>query len=163
MLDVLSRTKTLWATFLLTIVLTIIFGIVMHVGQFGIIDEMFVAEDIRAHIDAMTPRQRTIHAWLTGTVDVIYPFAYGAFFIGVALKYFGRFGIWLALPSFLVIPCDLTEGFAQVMLLTGHDAYMDLKLIATPAKLILYIMGLLITAAGLLLGGKRRLKASSKT
>jgi len=158
-LTFLAQTKTLWFTFILTVILTIIFGIVMHFGQFVIIDEMFAAKDITAHIDAMSFHQRMVHAWLTGTIDVLYPFAYGAFFIGIAVKEFGRFGFWLALPSILVIPADLVEGLAQVMLLTGQDAFMGLKLIATPIKLVLYIFGLCVTILGLIFAFSKRLKA----
>jgi len=152
----LSQTRTLYFSFSLTLILTIIFGIVMHVGEFGIIDEMFVAEDILAHIDAMSPRQRAIHAWLTGTVDVLYPFAYGAFYVGIAIKYFERYGIWLAIPSLFVIPADLVEGLSQVMILSGHEAFIDLKLIATPVKLVLYIFGLCVTVLGFGLAAKAR-------
>ena len=151
----LAQTKTLWITFCLTVALTAAFGLVMYFGQFGIIDEMYIAEDIRAHIDAMTPRQRMMHAWMTGTLDIAYPLAYGAFFMGMAMKYFERFGRWLALPSFLVIPADLIEGFAQIMLLTGHESFMGLKLIATPAKLTLFLLGLCITIFALFLAGRR--------
>ncbi len=154
MLSYLSKTKTLWATFALTLILTLSFGLVMFIWQFGIIDEMYIAEDIREHIEGMTKQQRTVHAWMTGTLDVAYPFAYGAFFIGIALRYFGRFGIYLAIPSLLCIPADLTEGLAQIMLLTGHEGWMTVKLIATPIKLALFITGLLITLAGLALALK---------
>ena len=159
-LNFLAQTKILWCTFSMTLCLTIIFGIVMHFEGFGIIDEMFIADDIRKHIDAMSPRQRSIHAWLTGTIDVLYPFAYGAFFVGVAIKCFGRYGVLLAIPSILVIPADLTEGLSQIMLLNGQDAFMDLKLIATPIKLVLHIFGLCITILGLLLAFKRRFKTT---
>lgn len=79
----------------------------MYFGQFGIIDGMQSAEEISDHINAMSPDQRLMHACLTGTIDVIYPFVYSAFFIGIAIKYFGRLGIWLAVPSILVVPVDL--------------------------------------------------------
>lgn len=157
MLKSLSNTKVLWASFVLTLILTLGFGVIMYIWQFGIIDEMYIAEDIGAHLQTMTEQQRTVHAWMTGTLDVAYPFAYGAFFIGIALRYFGRFGIYLALPSLLCIPADLTEGLAQVMILTGHEGWMTLKTIATPIKLVLYITGLLITLVGLCLALKSRL------
>jgi len=145
----------------MTLALTLCFGIVMYVGGFGIIDEMYNVRDIEDHIKAMEPAQRSAHAWLTGTVDVIYPFAYGAFFIGIAIRYFGRFGPLLALPSLLVIPADLTEGYAQVMLLTGHEQFMDLKVMATPIKLVLFLTGLAITLVGLGLALKGRRNTSS--
>jgi len=133
----------------------------MLVWQFGIIDEMYVAEDIRMHIKEMTETQRTVHAWMTGTLDVAYPFVYGAFFAGVALRFFGRFGMYLALPSLLCIPADLTEGLAQVMLLTGQEEWMAVKTTATPIKLVLYISGLLITMVGLGVGLKARYRHKS--
>ncbi len=148
----LARAKTLWITFALTMALTLLFGVVMYIGQFTIIDEMYVAEEIRAHIQAMSPRQRLIHAWLTATLDVVYPFVYAAFFIGVALRFFKRFHFWWVLPSLLVVPADLTEGAAQIMLLTGNESYMAVKVVATPIKLVVYICGLCITAVGLVLG-----------
>lgn len=160
-LTYLAQTKTLWMTFWLTVILTAAFGVVMYIGQFGIIDEMYIAEDIRAHIDAMTPRQRIIHAWMTGTLDVAYPLAYGAFFIGIAIKYFRRFGLWLALPSILVIPTDLIEGFAQIMLLTGQESFMGLKVMATPAKLIFFLLGLCITIMGLCVAAKRFIESKA--
>lgn len=154
----LSQTKVLWTTFLLTLALTLCFGVIMNLYQFGIIDEMFVASDIRAHIESMSLQQRRVHAWMTGTLDVLYPFAYGAFFVGVAFRYFARYRLWLIIPGILVIPFDLTEGFAQVMLLVGNADYMALKIGATQGKLLLYITGLVITAVGLLkaLGGRPR-------
>lgn len=162
-LAVLSQTRLLWASFIATIVLTISFGIVIYLGDFGIIDEMYIADDIRAHIDAMLPAQRVLHAWMTGTLDVAYPFAYGAFFIGVAVRFLGRLGPWFALPGILVIPADLTEGFAQIMLLTGHDGFMALKVVATQIKLTLFLSGLLITIVGLLFGVWNKIRRRSGT
>ena len=158
MLQSLSRPRTLWFTFISTVALTLTFGVVMKVWDFGIIDEMYHAEKIRAHIDAMNPQQRSVHAWMTGTLDVAYPLIYGAFFIGVAVKAFGRYALWLALPSIGVIPADLIEGFAQIMLLTGHENFMAVKLIATPTKLVLFVTGLLISVIGLLRLGMLKLR-----
>lgn len=155
-ISLIAEPKTLWLSFWLTFGLTLSFGLVMYVGEFGIIDEMYVADEIKTHLDEMSSYQKTLHVWLTGTIDVIYPFAYGTFFIGVALKAFGRFGIWLAVPSLFAIPADLTEGFAQIMLLTEHEEFMNLKTLSTKAKLALYFTGLTTTALGLILIAKKR-------
>lgn len=163
MFQYLSKTRTLWVTFALTLGLTLAFGVVMKIWNFGIIDEMYHAEQIRAHIEAMSPKQRIVHAWMTGTLDVAYPFAYGALFIGVAVKVFGRYGLWLALPSIGVIPADLIEGFSQIMLLTGHENFMAVKLIATPIKLVLWLSGLFIAIAGLIKLGILKSKANAQT
>jgi hypothetical protein len=156
MLKSLSDVRVLWGSFALTLILTLGFGVVTHLWQFAIIDEMYVAEEIRDHIEAMTKEQRHVHAWMTGTLDVAYPFAYGAFFIGIALRYFGRFGLFLALPSLLCIPADLIEGLAQIMLLTGHEGWMAVKLIATPIKLLLFGTGLVVSLFGLGLALRHR-------
>lgn len=153
----LTNSKTLWISFGLTLLMTIAFGVVMAVYDFSVIDEMSVAAEIREHIAAMTVQQRNIHAWMTGTLDVAYPLAYSTFFMGVALRFFKGFRYWLALPSLIVVPFDLTEGFAQIMLLTGSEGFMDLKVVATQGKLALFIAGLCITLCGLLLGLKRYL------
>lgn len=150
LLNALSRPTVIWANFVVTLALTAVFGIVMLIWDFEIIDEMYVADAILAHVADMTATQRSVHIWLTATVDVIYPFCYGSFFIGVALKAYERAGIWLALPSLLVIPVDLFEGFTQVMLLSGHEAWVGAKSIATPTKLVLFLAGILITFSGLI-------------
>jgi len=146
----LSQTKTLWVTFTAALILTLCFGLIMHIWEFGIIDEMYAPEKIIAHIEAMTPLQRRVHAVMTGTIDVLYPFAYGSFFIGMAKRYFVKYGTWLALPSLLVIPADLAEGITQIFLLNGHYDFADLKAIFTPLKLGLYFAGVAITILAIL-------------
>lgn len=152
MLNFLAKPKILWFTFAAVVVLSVGFALVTRHWNFGIIDEMYVAEEIRHHIAAMSAKQRLVHAWMTATLDVAYPFAYGGFFIGVAMRYFGRFGLFLALPSMAVIPIDLLEGLSQIMLLNGQKGFMALKLWMTPIKLILFLAGFLITMVGLLRG-----------
>mmetsp|Transcript_9804 Transcript_9804/g.11782 ORF Transcript_9804/g.11782 Transcript_9804/m.11782 type:complete len:166 (+) Transcript_9804:142-639(+) len=149
-LSFLSKTKTIWFTFSTTIFLTICFGIIMLVWDFVLIDEMYKADQIAEHIRNMTPTQRRVHMIMTATIDVLYPFAYASFFVGVALKAFpGVEGTFLSLPSILCVPTDLLEGYSQVMLLAGYNDYMSLKTRTTPIKLFLFTLGLVITIAGI--------------
>ncbi len=141
--DFLARSSTLWTAFIVTLVLTAVFGIVMHIGDFQIIDEMHDPEKIRAHLADMTAEQRRAHAWLTGTVDVAYPLAYGTLFTGMAMRYFPEAGTVLWLPILLVIPFDLAEGLILVMALNGNDGVIEFKRVVTPIKLILFIFGLI--------------------
>lgn len=157
--DILKQTTTLWILFLLTIGMTAAFGLIMYIWDFGVIDEMYHADEILAHIGAMTPTQRSVHSWMTATLDVAYPFAYGGLFVGVALRFFGRFGPWLALPSLAVIPVDLTEGVIQVLLLNGYEHVVGLKEIVTPLKLALYLPGLALTLIALAIGVFRKLRS----
>lgn len=151
-----TKTKTLWAMFWATLTMTITFGVIMQVWQFEIIDEMSDPEQIRAHVAAFSEIQKTVHAWMTATLDVAYPLAYGSLFIGMALRFFGRAGFWLALPSLLVIPVDLAEGYVQVMFLMGNDSLLHLKSILTPLKLALFIPGLIIALVGAGIAFKER-------
>lgn len=146
----LSQTRTIWVTFTATLLLTLVFVLVMRIWQFQIIDKLQAAEQITQHIATMSNTQRNVHIWLTGTVDVAYPFVYSGFFIGVAIRSFGLNGILLSIPSFLVIPADLLEGISQIILLTGNETLMQLKLIMTPTKRFLFVAGLVITLMGLL-------------
>lgn len=155
----LTKTGTLWTTFVATLILTLLFGIVMRVWGFSIIDEMHDPQQVLAHIDAMTPVQRTVHAWMTGTLDVAYPLVYGAFFIGMALRFLGRFGLWLALPGIAVVPVDLTEGVIQILLLTGSDNVAWMKVYVTPLKLGLWFAALLIAMVAAAVAGARLLRA----
>ncbi len=146
----LTNKRTLWTLFVITLLLTVFFGVVMQIWDFMLIDEMFNADQINNHIISMTVAQKQAHIWTTATLDVLYPLAYGGLFAGIALKAFGKSGLWLALPSLLCIPVDLTEGYAQVMLLTGNAEFMSLKTITTPLKLALFITGLAIAIVGLI-------------
>ena len=85
---------------------------------------------------------------MTATLDVAYPLAYGSFFIGMALRFFGRLGPWLALPCLVLVFTDLTEGLVQVLLLTGHDSLVWIKALVTPLKLALFTFGLILSLVG---------------
>ncbi len=145
----LTTNRALWVSFGLTLVLTALFGVVMAVWDFAIIDEMYRPDAIRDHVAAMSAEQRRVHAWMTGTLDVAYPFAYGALLGGMALRAFPT-KKWLLLPILLCIPADLVEGLSQIMILTGHENWIAVKAIATPVKLVAYATAILIALAGLL-------------
>lgn len=148
MQDWLTNTRTLWAMFWTTLALTAIFAVIMAVWQFELIDEMSDPDQIRAHVAGFSDVQKTAHIWMTATIDVAYPLAYGSLFMGMALRFFGRAGFWLALPSLVVIPVDLAEGYVQVMFLSSDDSLLHFKRILTPLKLWLFIPGAIIALIG---------------
>lgn len=148
MQDLLTRPKILWLLFGATLAMTIAFGLIMWIWQFELIDEMHQPARIKAHLALLTPTQKYVHAWTTATLDVAYPFAYGGLFVGMALRFFDRFGVWLALPGALVIPVDLAEGVVQLLLLNGVENLLTYKQVLTPLKLGLYFPGLAIAVMG---------------
>lgn len=157
MIETLKRPRTLWILFGLVIAQTIGFGIIMHIWEFALVDEMSDPDAIRAHIGAMTDLQRTVHAWTTATLDVAYPLTYGPLFAGLTLRAFdARF----ALPAWLVIPTDLSEGVVQVLAMSGNLDPLWLKAWLTPAKLVLFLLAMLIAIAALIVDIRRRRKSS---
>ena len=144
-LEVFARPKVLLGSFVVTLLLSVVFVVVMQVFDFVIIDEMFREHVIREHIASMSDEQKRMHIWLTATVDVLYPLAYGALFVGVQIRVLGMKRRVFAALSMVAVPVDLIEGLAQVMLLSGHSSWMPVKLMATPIKLLSFTFGLLVT------------------
>ena len=159
MTRLLVAPATLWRLFFAWIALTLLFGVVMRVWDFEIIDEISNPAAVIAHVDAMSSVQRAVHAWMTGTLDVVYPFVYGALFCGVAMRAFDRAGGALALLIAAVIPVDITEGVAQIAILNGAYEAAGLKAYLTPLKLGLFFLGLAVFIAGLVRMGLRARKA----
>ena len=152
----LTSAICIWSTLALTLVLTAVFGLVMHIWNFTIIDEMANPQMIRVHIEAMSHEQRRAHAWLTATVDVVYPFAYSALFAGLALRFLGRAGKVLAWMAAIAVPADLIEGFAQVVALNGGFFILPLKAIVTPIKLFCWAVPGLGAVIAAVVATKRR-------
>ena len=152
----LTRTPILWISGVLYLIMTLAFAIIMKVWDFQVIDEMFIKADILAHIEAMSAEQQRVHAMTTATLDVAYPFAYGIFQAGMAYRYLGSWGKWIAPLSLICIPFDLTEGFSQVMLLTGSLQYVELKTVVTPIKLALFTLGLVAAVVALAIAFKSK-------
>jgi hypothetical protein len=146
----ICETKTLLTLGLLTLIMTGLFGLVMHVSGFMIIDELYSAPIILSHISQLSPYQTTVHIWMTATLDVAYPFAYGFLFIGITLRAFAKYRIWLIFPSIAVIPIDLMEGIVQILLLLGNEQFVVFKTVLTPLKLILFSCGFVISILGLI-------------
>jgi len=115
--------------------------------ELKIIDEIWEPEKVRAALDAQTEKQHAAHFKMTLYFDLLYPFIYAPLFAGLTLKYLKRF--WLTLPAFLCIPADTIENIAQLFLLSGNSGAMAVKAIATPIKLICFIIALILTLIAL--------------
>ena len=137
--------------------MTIGFAAIMAAWDFVLIDEMSDPSAIRSHLAEMTATQKSVHIWTTAILDVAYPLAYGLLFAGMALRYFNQWGWWIALPSVLVIPVDLTEGAVQVAALTGYLDILWMKAYVTPLKLALFLFGLVASLAATVIAIKRQM------
>ncbi len=153
----LTQSKTLWTAFAAFVLMTLGFAAIMAIWDFVLIDEMSDPAVIRAHLAEMTATQKSVHMWTTATLDVLYPLAYGSLFAGMALRFFGQWGWWIALPSFLVIPVDLTEGAVQVMALAGNLDVLWMKAYVTPLKLVLFLFGVAATLVATVIAIRQRM------
>ena len=144
----LGEPRTLWISFLATALMTVAFQIVARSFNLPLLDALSDPPLTRSTIETMTSTQRTLHAWMTGTLDVAYPLAYGAWFIGSAYCFFPRKAHLLAVPTLVLIGADLSEGVVQVLALTGIADWVDAKAILTPLKVALFVLGLVVTLCG---------------
>lgn len=159
MLEQLKKPIVLWVLFVATLLLTYSFTVISGHWGLTLLDSITSPDDARALIASFSPEQITAHVWTTAVVDVAYPLAYGLFFAGSALCFFGRFGIYLAVPAFLVIPVDLIEGAVQVLGLLGTVDLLDWKAILTPAKFVLFFVAMGITVLGWFVWAVTKIKA----
>lgn len=144
----LTKTRVLWFSFVATLACMVAFQVI--VGQYGLIllDRISDPEQSRAAIASMSESQRSLHAWVTGTLDVAYPAAYGTLFIGSAHKFFPKIGKFLAVPILVLVSLDLIEGLVQILGLTGAADWLHAKAILTPMKFLLAYFGVFVTVSG---------------
>ena len=140
----ISKTSTLWLLFFASVGLMCIAHWMVGHWQILLMDETASPALLRDLLAQMTAAQKQAHITLTSTVEILLPFALGGFFAGVALKFYPRYGFYLALPSLLAIPADLVEGVIQVLALTGSYDLLSLKAVVTPVKIALYAVGFLL-------------------
>ena len=146
--NTLTDNRILWMSFIATILLTITFQVAVGIWDLTLIDAISDPGDTRLAIASMSQQQNLIHAWITATLDVAYPLAYGALFIGSGYKFYGKWGWLVAAPVFVLVPTDLIEGVVQVLALTNVTDWIDAKAILTPLKTFLFLLGLATTIVG---------------
>lgn len=138
-----------------TVALTALFPLVA--GHFGLtlLDAVADPTEARALIEGLTSEQRQAHAWITGTLDVAYPLAYGALFLGAMLRFFPRRGPLLAIPVLIGVPADFLEGLVQILALTGQVDWLAAKAVLTPVKGGAFVYGAVLALLGVALRGWR--------
>jgi hypothetical protein len=144
-LEKITTTSALWLLFIATLSITAGFPAISNVWGVIFIDGISSPDEVRIVIAQMTAEQKIVHAWATATLDVAYPLAYGLFFAGTALRFFTKYGLYLAALPLIAIPVDLIEGVVQILALTNTADFVGAKAILTQVKFILFIAGFLIS------------------
>lgn len=157
MTDFLTRPLTLWVLFFTTIIISFTLSLISpYIGE-TVIDMVADPQAVSALIANMSDQQKQLQLWTTLLLDTAYPLAYGAFFIGMALSYFGRWKRWLALPGLAAVVADLAENAVQVLALVGVEELLWLKALLTPAKFYLILLAAVIAVSGLVAAYYNRL------
>jgi len=134
-MHLLSKPAMLWILFVVMLLTGASFGFVSSHWEITLLDSLTRPDVIARELKAYSPGQKEVHIWVTLTLDVIYPLAYGGFFAGLALLAFPKVGLWLAVPAGLTILTDLIEGVVQVLLLSSNDtALIPIKSALTSLK-----------------------------
>ena len=143
--------RALLVALLATLVLTALFPVIA--GHFGLtlLDAVADPTEARALVEGLTKEQRQAHAWITGTLDVAYPLAYGALFFGATLRFFPRKGALLASPILIGVPADFLEGLVQILALTGQVDWLAAKAVLTPVKGGAFVYGAVMALLGVAL------------
>ena len=128
----LARTPVIWTSFVLMLVIGVGFSLFRPMVGGALLDMTSDPEAARTIIATMSDAQRTAHAWVTVLLDTAYPLAYGAFLGGLALRFFGRFGRYVALAGWV-------------------DA-LDAKAWLTPLKFGLFFLAAGLAVIALLIG-----------
>ena len=147
----LKERRVLLVALVATLVLTALFPVVA--GHFGLtlLDAVADPTEARALIEGLNSEQRQAHAWITGTLDVAYPLAYGALFLGATLRFFPRKGALLAIPILIGVPADFLEGLVQLLALTGQVDWLAAKAVLTPVKGGAFVYGAVMALLGVAL------------
>ena len=151
MTDFLKRTPVIWTLFVLQILIGLGFGVFNGAVGGTYLDTITTDTGARALMDGMTAAQRSAHFWVTVLLDTAYPLAYGGFFAGMALRFFGRFGKIAAFPAFATIIVDLTENTVQALALSGAADVLAAKDWLTPLKFLFFMIAAAIALVALVI------------
>jgi len=123
---------------ILLLALAIVVGVAFGVfgGHLGgpLLDMLSEASANEVRLAAMTADQRSTHLWITLTLDVIYPFAYGGGLANLAARFVTRHKLMVAAPGLLLILVDLIENALIVMMLNGDTGVIAAKALVTQFK-----------------------------
>ena len=151
----LRERRALLVALVATLVLTALFPVIAGHFSLTLLDAVADPTEARALIEGLTSEQRQAHAWITGTLDVAYPLAYGALFLSATLRFFPRKGALLAIPILIGVPADFLEGLVQILALTGQVDWLAAKAVLTPVKGGAFVYGAVLTLLGVALRGWR--------
>jgi len=119
---------------LIAIVVGISFGLAGRSLGGPLLDMISGVPANQVRLAAMTPDQRVAHLWVTLTLDIVYPLAYGGGLANFAARFATTHKLLVAMPGLFLILADLFENAMIVLMLNGDSGVIPLKVVATEVK-----------------------------
>lgn len=151
MTTLLKRTPVIWGLFVAAILIWLGFSIFAEAVGGTFLDTIANEERSRTLIAGLSEVQRSAHFRVTIFLDTAFPIAYGGFFAGMALRFFGKYGPIAALPALATAIVDLTENTVQALALSGAADALDAKAWLTPLKFDLFFLAAAIALIALVI------------
>ena len=158
MFEVVKNKRFQFGCLILSFVCICAFLFIGNRFEINYLDQEYLDQRVFFILENMSALHVSIHLWVTMTLDVIFPLAYGFLFFGILLNNLeGRWKFLTVLPL-LLIAADLTEGIFQIQLLKAEVIEMTTVSYKNKITLIKYFlflicMGMCLLTSMLKLGG----------
>ncbi len=144
----LTRTPVLIGLFIATLLIGTSFYFVIQAIEGDLLDMIWTGDDAITRLNELSDAQKEAHLLGTVTLDVLYPFAYCALFVGLLCRLAWRWRWGLILLPVMAALCDFAENTVQAMALSGRPSeILFVKDLVTPIK----FYGLMATLAIIIL------------
>ncbi len=158
MFDVAKNKRFQFGCLILSFVCICAFLFIGNRFEINYLDQEYLDQRVFFILENMSVLQVSIHLWVTMTLDVIFPLAYGFLFFGILLNNLEDQWKFLAILPLILIAADLAEGIFQIQLLKAETTRMMIVSYKNNITLIKYFlflicMGICLLASMLKLGG----------
>ena len=144
LIEFLTKTNTLYFLRISAAIIVISIILVAIKWNVDLLDMKFSSVSIVDTLKTFDETQKIAHLWISSTLDLALPIAYGLLFIGYTMKYYPGQYI-LVVPGILVIPVDLLENIMHIQILSNSlsdstipYSLLETKVIFTFLKFILF-------------------------
>ena len=158
MFEVVKNKRFQFGCLILSFICICAFLFIGNRFEINYLDQEYLDQRVLFILENMSVLQVSIHLWVTMTLDVILPLAYGFLFFGILLNNLEGQWKFLAILPLILIATDLTEGIFQIQLLKAETTKMMIVSCKNNITLIKYFlflicMGICLLASMLKLGG----------
>ena len=157
MFEVVKNKRFQFGCLILSFVCICAFLLIGNSFEINYLDQEYLDQRVLFILEDTSALQASIHLWVTMTLDVIFPIAYGFLFFGILLSNLEGQWKFLAILPLILIAADLTEGIFQIQLLKAEATEMIMVSYKNKITLIKYFllicMGMCLLTSMLKLGG----------